>query len=112
MDDLNLSRKSSNYANDMLLARFPQGDVKKMRAKMFKEDIKSAHIAGVLSCIESILFRNESEKYQSIEEIFGDLHIISVLTYNNFTKMSRGQYKPITIERFRETCGIIEEAAR
>lgn len=113
MSKLELSRISSEYAREFRDMRYPQCKTRKISSDFYYQEIKSAHIAGILSCVEAMVEQNEKCAYLSVDEMFGDFHNIAVSTWNEYAEKLCGKvFKETTITRFIESGGVLGEPIR
>lgn len=100
---------ATEFASDYANKKMPQCDKKKLYKKEYKDDLETAYLAGQLLMCEFVIKTDSECPYKDKLELKGDLQLASVDIFNRFTVLSKGRYRPISLEYFLENKGLVKE---
>lgn len=91
--------KCNEFSRDLSLARYGQATKIKLSKNLYFGDVESAHLAGGMCIIETILNVHNKEPYETTDEIIGDLQIALSKHWNYYKrKYDYKNYSKIDIE--------------
>jgi hypothetical protein len=97
----------ASKSRDIVNARFGQADRIKVSRKFYQHDIESCILNGRSEAIEEVLNKHNSEPFNNVSELIGELQIMLVKNWNDFHKMYPLQTRPITVERILKEQGYL-----
>ena len=96
-----LKIKSEDFVNDLTFSRFQRANKFRMEKEVYRRDMLSAYVAGVLCVSQGAISSHANNPYKDCDELVGDLQEVLREAWEIFVK-SEGVYRPFSIEEIAE----------
>lgn len=107
--DFELSRLSSLHSREKAKFNFTQHPSKKIKELIFFDDMRYAHVSGIITSIYTAFIKHKLNPYIDKEELIGDLQILTIGCWNEYAeKLSNGKHSKTTLDDFLKTGGLVD----